>query len=83
MKSSISSRFNADLLEQKYDAWSNDPESVDSEWRAFFEGFELGTTQLNNRQSEAARSPAVGITSEVSSEDEHYLNFRGKVVSLV
>ena len=83
MKSSISSRFNADLLEQKYDAWSNDPESVDSEWRAFFEGFELGTTQLKKRQSEAARSPAVGITSEVSSEDEHYLNFRGKVVSLV
>ncbi len=59
MKSSISSRFNADLLEQKYDSWSNDPESVGSEWRAFFEGFELGTTQLKKRQSEAAQTPAV------------------------
>ncbi|MEJ6572266.1 MAG: 2-oxoglutarate dehydrogenase E1 component [Akkermansiaceae bacterium] len=102
MKSSVSARFNADLLEQKYDQWSEDPQSVDADWSAFFEGFELGTAQLKQRETaQAAQSVApavsqdpitVSITSEapvpttnveVQSDDEHYLNFRGKVVSLV
>lgn len=82
MKSSVSSRFNADLLEQKYDQWCDDPGSVESDWRAFFEGFELGSAQLKKRDELAARTPASG-NLQVSSMDEHYLNFRGKVVSLV
>lgn len=88
MKSSVSSRFNADLLEQKYDKWCDDPESVEPDWRAFFEGFELGAAQLRKREQAAAKPAPAGAAVparnvEVQSVDEHYLNFRGKVVSLV
>ena len=81
MKSSVSSRFNADLLEQKYDQWCDDPESVESDWRAFFEGFELGSSQLKKR--EVAGGQQVAVRQEAPAMDESYLNFRGKVVSLV
>ncbi|MDP4879628.1 MAG: 2-oxoglutarate dehydrogenase E1 component, partial [Opitutales bacterium] len=39
--STIASRWNADLIDQNYEAWLSDPQSIDAEWRAFFEGFEL------------------------------------------
>ncbi|MBT8036377.1 MAG: 2-oxoglutarate dehydrogenase E1 component [Verrucomicrobiae bacterium] len=93
MKSSVSSRFNADLLEQKYEQWCEDPQSVESDWCAFFEGFELGATQMKQSANHAAAASRPAIPSEspdgttqnveVQSVDEHYLNFRGKVVSLV
>ncbi|HEX8076850.1 MAG TPA: thiamine pyrophosphate-dependent enzyme, partial [Chthoniobacterales bacterium] len=37
-----------DLLEQNYQRWQEDPESLDSSWLAFFEGFELGDLKLRN-----------------------------------
>ncbi len=40
----IASRSNADLIESYYEKWKNDPCSVDPEWDAFFEGFELAQT---------------------------------------
>ncbi|MBT6398423.1 MAG: hypothetical protein HOK04_01390, partial [Verrucomicrobia bacterium] len=43
MSSHISPRLNAELLEQKYAQWSADPRSVEGDWAAFFEGFELGS----------------------------------------
>ena len=76
MKSSVSARFNVDLLEQKYDQWCEDPQSVEEDWSAFFEGFELGSAQLKQR---GAGAPAA--STDVA--DEQSLNFRGKVVSLV
>jgi 2-oxoglutarate dehydrogenase E1 component len=42
MRSSIAARANLDLIEENYTRWQRDPESVDSGWAAFFEGFELG-----------------------------------------
>jgi 2-oxoglutarate dehydrogenase E1 component len=42
MRSSIAARANLDLIEENYRRWQRDPESVDSGWAAFFEGFELG-----------------------------------------
>ena len=32
---------NADLIDEYYDSWKQNPESVEPGWRAFFEGFEL------------------------------------------
>ena len=83
MKSSISARFNAGLLDQKYDQWCEDPQSVEADWSAFFEGFELGNAQraTADDRPEPAAVPAENI--EIQSADEHYLNFRGKVVSLL
>lgn len=37
----FANRWNADLVDQQYEIWLKSPETLDSEWRAFFEGFEL------------------------------------------
>src|SRR3989441_11788012 len=42
MRTSIDARANLDLIEENYRRWQENPESVDSGWSAFFEGFELG-----------------------------------------
>ena len=39
---SVGSRWNADLLTSLHEQWTKDPSSVEADWRAFFEGFELG-----------------------------------------
>lgn len=41
-RSTVASRWNLDLIEENYQRWRNDPDSVDDSWRIFFEGFELG-----------------------------------------
>ena len=78
MKSSVSARLNADILEENYARWSEDPGSVDGTWAAFFEGFELGAAQPKPRGAAATASPAQG--GQVADGD---LTFYGKVVSLV
>ncbi|MCB1121791.1 MAG: 2-oxoglutarate dehydrogenase E1 component, partial [Verrucomicrobiae bacterium] len=40
----FATQWNAELIDDNYQSWLNDPESVDAYWRAFFEGFELGAT---------------------------------------
>src|SRR6266480_1895542 len=42
MHTSMDARTNVDLIEENYRRWQENPESVDSGWSAFFEGFELG-----------------------------------------
>ncbi|HXA15262.1 MAG TPA: 2-oxoglutarate dehydrogenase E1 component, partial [Opitutaceae bacterium] len=37
------SRANADLIEAAYRAWLDNPDAVDPTWRAFFQGFSLGS----------------------------------------
>src|SRR5213595_2602742 len=48
MHPSFATRLNLDLLEQNYERWQKDPDSVDSGWSAFFEGFELGNLDGKN-----------------------------------
>jgi 2-oxoglutarate dehydrogenase E1 component len=60
MKTSYLNDWNADLLDEYYQRWKQDPASVDSSWSAFFEGFELGSSPngdgklgvVPNRESE-------------------------------
>lgn len=60
--STIASRWNADLIDQNYEAWLSDPQSIDAEWRAFFEGFELAqntaATDIANVSPSSADSDA-------------------------
>jgi len=60
--STIASRWNADLIDQNYEAWLTGPDSVDPEWRAFFEGFELaqnnGSSDIQNVAPSKADSDA-------------------------
>src|SRR5213075_3606859 len=52
MRTSIDARANLHLIEDKYRLWQQNPDSVDSGWSAFFEGFELGN--LPQRDGAAA-----------------------------
>src|SRR5881392_1372341 len=52
MRTSIDARANLHLIEDKYRLWQQNPESVDSGWSAFFEGFELGNVPERNGATE-------------------------------
>ncbi|HEX8296396.1 MAG TPA: 2-oxoglutarate dehydrogenase E1 component [Chthoniobacteraceae bacterium] len=58
MALSFANRFNADLLDQNYEQWRKDPESVDGTWAAFFEGFELGSVAFKKNGTNGASAPA-------------------------
>ena len=58
MKTSYLNDWNADLLDEYYKRWKQDPTLVDPSWSAFFEGFELGSSSATNGQAVAAVSPA-------------------------
>ncbi len=78
MNSSVSARLNADLLDEKYAMWCEDPRSVEATWSSFFEGFELGVSQA--KAKEASQEAAAGTSAPPSMMD---LEFNGKVVGLV
>ncbi len=40
---SFANRWNADVIDEHYARWLDDPDSVEPTWRAFFEGFDLGS----------------------------------------
>jgi 2-oxoglutarate dehydrogenase E1 component len=62
MRPSFATRVNLDLLEENYSRWQENPDSVDSGWAAFFEGFELGDLQLKN--GAAALAPTAAQPAE-------------------
>ncbi|MBA3961288.1 MAG: 2-oxoglutarate dehydrogenase E1 component [Chthoniobacterales bacterium] len=64
MQPSFATRGNLDLIDENFRRWEKDPDSVDSTWRAFFEGFELGNTPQRNGTATAA---APARASEVDS----------------
>src|SRR5881227_2585596 len=67
MWSSLATRANLDLLDENYKRWRQNPESVDSGWAAFFEGFELG--ELPERDGAVARAAEGGEGSLQSRVD--------------
>ncbi|MFV0416116.1 MAG: 2-oxoglutarate dehydrogenase E1 component [Chthoniobacterales bacterium] len=56
MSNTFTARWNAELLDENFERWQQDPRSVSDEWSAFFEGFELGAA----RQEEAPTSDEAG-----------------------
>ena len=61
---SVGTRWNADLIAAYHEQWSQDPSSVDAEWRAFFEGFELGMSLPPKAAKGAAASVGVDAVSQ-------------------
>ncbi len=53
----FATRANLDLLEENYERWQKDPESLDPSWLAFFEGFELGDLKMRNGAAAVAAAP--------------------------
>ncbi len=52
----VSERANASLIEEYHQRWLDNPESVDATWRAFFQGFTLGSNGL----APGATAPTAG-----------------------
>lgn len=46
---SFANRWNADLIDEQYELWLRNPESLEPEWRAFFEGFTLASQGSDGR----------------------------------
>src|SRR5436190_638417 len=60
MHTSIAARENLTLIEENYRLWQQNPDSVDSGWSAFFEGFELGNLpQRDGAAASEAREAAL------------------------
>src|SRR4051794_22692896 len=41
-RTTVANRSNLSLIEDYYQRWVRDPDSVEASWRNFFEGYELG-----------------------------------------
>jgi 2-oxoglutarate dehydrogenase E1 component len=71
----LSERANAALVEEYYQRWLDNPESVDAAWRAFFQGFALGADGRSldgSAAAPAASGPVVPKQSQVDSLIYHY-----------
>lgn len=53
-RSSLPTHANAEIIEAVYQAWLSEPNSVDPTWRAFFQGFSLGSN---------GQTPAAALTA--------------------
>jgi len=53
----IANRWNADLIDQNYAQWVDNPETLDDHWRAFFEGFELAQQIADGSETGAVEAP--------------------------
>jgi 2-oxoglutarate dehydrogenase E1 component len=69
MNTSYLNDWNADLLDEYYQRWKQDPASVDSSWSAFFEGFELGSSEAGNGKAEGAPSREIDQTESDRFQD--------------
>jgi len=58
MNSSFAARGNEALLDEKYERWLKDRRSVEPDWAAFFEGFELGFARSQKAGDALPDSPA-------------------------
>ncbi|MFL2847966.1 MAG: 2-oxoglutarate dehydrogenase E1 component [Coraliomargaritaceae bacterium] len=60
IKSNATSSWNADLIDEMHSKWIESPDSLDPTWKAFFEGFELGSSieqKEPHSEQEEASSP--------------------------
>ncbi len=73
MSSHVSPRLNADLLEEKYAAWKNDPRAVEATWSSFFEGFELGMQQLKRGRP---AGPAQSVSESAVVDEERSIGHK-------
>src|SRR3954468_24564440 len=76
---SVPTRANSAVIEQMYQAWLDNPDSVDPTWRAFFQGFALGNGNGSLASALAAPTDApapaggVAIVDSLKQASVHYL----------
>jgi len=66
MRTTIASRWNADLIDRNFEVWLSEPDSLNSEWRAFFEGFELAKESSNGH----VEAPAGDSSSKIKASKQ-------------
>jgi 2-oxoglutarate dehydrogenase E1 component len=65
----VSERANASLVEEYYQRWLDNPDSVDPTWRAFFQGFTLGS----DGKTVGATAAAGAVVDSVKQSGVYYL----------
>lgn len=79
--STIASRWNADLIDQNYEAWLTSPDSIDAEWRAFFEGFELAQSNGASSGTSSGGSSQNSAGSDLEADAIKQARFIGAIYS--
>ncbi len=67
------SRANTDLIEAAYRAWLDNPDSVDPTWRAFFQGFALGSNGASLQAAHSAPEAAAIMADSIKQAQVHSL----------
>jgi 2-oxoglutarate dehydrogenase E1 component len=64
--STFTARWSEGLIDDNYERWRSNPQSVDPDWAAFFEGFELGFAKSEENGETATAEPTPGTLPESS-----------------
>jgi 2-oxoglutarate dehydrogenase E1 component len=67
------SRANADLIEAAYRAWLDNPDAVDPTWRAFFQGFSLGSNGASLHSANGTAEAAAIMADSLKQAQVHSL----------
>ncbi len=73
--------WNAAWVDQQYERWQEDPNSVGPEWRTFFQGFELGSQLADADGQSSARPTMAPVPQAAVARTAH--TAQGRVDSLV
>ncbi|HEY5228066.1 MAG TPA: 2-oxoglutarate dehydrogenase E1 component [Opitutaceae bacterium] len=69
----LSTRANADVIESMYKLWMDNPDGVDPTWRAFFQGFSLGTNNGTIGVALEGQVQQAPIIDSLKQSHVHYL----------
>ncbi|MCX6955900.1 MAG: 2-oxoglutarate dehydrogenase E1 component [Verrucomicrobia bacterium] len=72
--SSLPSYENAAVIEAAYESWQQNPDSVDPTWRAFFQGFTLGSTGTSPAAALAAAAPSAATAPIIDSLKQSHVH---------
>ncbi|HEY0946425.1 MAG TPA: 2-oxoglutarate dehydrogenase E1 component, partial [Opitutaceae bacterium] len=75
---SLPTRANSDVIEAAYNAWLDNPDSVDPTWRAFFQGFTLGNN--GGALLGAQREGGVSIVDSLKQAQVHSLIYHYRAI---
>ena len=64
--STFTARWSEGLIDENYERWRSNPQSVDPDWAAFFEGFELGFAKSEENGETTVAEPVPGTLPDSS-----------------
>jgi 2-oxoglutarate dehydrogenase E1 component len=64
--STFTARWSEELIDDNYERWRSNPQSVDPDWAAFFEGFELGFAKSEENGETVTAEPTPGTLPDSS-----------------